>query len=297
MNLYLSAKGEQLPGDLVLESILRSDLVPVPRTLEFTVRLKDDLEQRLADGASVWAGRENLEYVIVHGERSNPAGAIQGSSPLQAKRYIAFLASCKDLAKPLSRAVIASNTSLAAMYLACGARVAIDNDFTVSRFAALVGDVPSVAIALALQEEGAAMVLRNGRLSIERLQNLMQQAPLQTVGQFDSTAIQESALAETHQIPAGFSLGTDGAVVRGNYSSARRVVFMPHHDERMLYNLSRVLVRRRVIDSQMAQQISAGDIITVGGVKQLVITAAHRFRDNSGITDTSSRFWVGDLSA
>lgn len=296
MNLFLTEKGEQLPGDLVLETTLRSDLAPVPRTLEFTVRLKDDLEKRLADGASIWAGREHLQYTIVHGDRSPPMGVVQGDAALQAKSYTAFLTSCKDLAKPLSRAVIAHQQSLASLYLACGARVSIDNDFTVARFAALVGDVPSVAIAVALQEEGAALVLRKGRLSIERLQNLMRQEPIDFIGQFDSSAYSESALVEQHQIPTGYSINSAGALVRGNYDVPRRTLFMPHHDERMLHNLTRVLVRRRVISSRMAQQVNAGDIVEVGGVRQLVITAAHRFKEADGSTNTESRFWVGDLS-
>ncbi|APQ14643.1 hypothetical protein BJP27_24020 (plasmid) [Pseudomonas oryzihabitans] len=296
MNLYLTKDGEQLPGDLVLEGILRSDLAPVPRTLEFTVRLKDDLEQRLADGASVWAGREHLEYTIVHGDRSPPMGVVQNGTALQAKRYIAFLAGCKGLASPLSRAVIQANAPLSSIYLACGARVSIAKDFPVSRFAALVGDVPSVPIAVALQEEGAALVLRNGQLSIERLRNLMQQAPVQFLGQFDSSAYSESQLTEQHQIPMGFSINASGQAVRGDYSLSRRAAFRPHHDERMLRNLSCVLVRRRVLDSSMAQQYQAGDVLDINGAAQLVITAAHRFRQTEGRLDTTSRFWVGDLS-
>lgn len=296
MNVYLNDGKDQLPGDLLLETVLRTDLAPVPRTLEFSVRLKSGLEAKLADRTPVWCGREHLKYVIVKRERGHPAGVVQGEDALQVGTYTAFLEGFEALAGPRSRAVIQHKASLGALYLACGARVNIGNDFTVARFAALVGDVPTYPLAIALQEEGAAMVLREGRMSIERLQNLLQQEPVDGIGQFDSSAAQGSELLERHEIPMGYSVNSGGAVVRGNYDIPRRVAFMPHHDERMLYNLSRVAVTRRIINSQMAQHIRAGDVVDVNGIKQLVITGAHRFRAREGITETLSRFWVGDLS-
>jgi len=296
MNIYLSANGDQLPGDLLIESINRSDLAPVPRTLEFAVRLKDDLESRLATGASVWAGWEHLKYTIVKRERMPPTGQIQGGEAQQAARFTAFLDSCKSIAEPRQRAVIAQDTSLGAMYRSCGAQVVITNDFNVDRFACLVGDVPSKAIAVALQEEGAALVLRDGRLSIERLHNLMQQTPADTIGQHDSSAEHDSGLLERQEIPMCFSLDAMGNVVAGDFSTMRNARFIPGKDARTLHNLSHVLVTRKIVDSQLAQQILAGDIVTSGGRNLLVITAAHRFRQREGITDTASRFWLGEVS-
>lgn len=296
MNLYLSESGDQLPGDLLLEWINRSDLAPVPRTLEFVVRLKDDLESRLAVGAAVWTGWEHLKYTIVKRERAQPTGQVQGVEAQQAARFTALLDNCRAIAEPRQRAVIAQNASLGELYRACGAQVAIDNDFIVSRFACLVGDIPSKAVAVALQEEGAAMVLRKGRLSIERLKNLMAQTPVDTIGQFNSTAAHDSALIERHEIPMCFSLDAMGGVVSGDFATIRNARFIPGKDERTLYNLSHVLVTRQVADSQLAQQILAGNIVTVGGQNLVVITAAHRFRQREGITDTASRFWLGDIS-
>lgn len=296
MSIYLSATGEQLPGDLLLETISRSDLAPVPRTLEFAVQLKDDLESRLAVGSSVWGGWEHLKYTIVKRERMPPTGQVQGGEAQQAARFTAFLDSCKSIAEPRQRAVIEHNVSLGAMYRACGAQVVIANDFTVDRFACLVGDIPSKAIAVALQEEGAALVLRNGRLSIERLHTLMQQAPADTIGQHDSSAAHDSALLERQEIPMCFSLDAMGNVVAGDFSTMRNARFIPGKDARTLHNLSHVLVTRKVVDSQSAQQILAGDIVTAGGRNLLVITAAHRSRQREGITDTTSRFWLGEVS-
>lgn len=296
MNLYLSATGEQIPGDLLLECVLRSDLAPVPRTMEFTVRLKDGLESRLAAGASVWGGREHLEYTIVKRERAQPSGVVQGGEALQAMRFTAFLTKCKAIGEPRLRAVTAMNSPLGGLFRACGANVAILNDFNVDRFACLAGDVPSMAIAVALQEEGAALVLREGRLSVERLHNLMRQAPIDSLGQFDSTAAHDSDLTEQHEIPMCISVDPGGNIVTGDFSKSRSARYIPGKDARTLHNLSHVLITRKIADSQLAQQIRAGDMVSVAGKNLLVITAAHRFLSNDGIIDTASRFWLGEVS-
>lgn len=96
------------------ECILRSDLAPIPRTMEFTVRLKDDLQSRLSAGASVWGGREHLEYTIVKRERAQPSGIVQGKDPVQAMRFTAFLSKCKAIGEPRMRAVTAQNSPWAA---------------------------------------------------------------------------------------------------------------------------------------------------------------------------------------
>lgn len=93
-----------------------------------------------------------------------------------------------------------------------------------------------------------------------------------------------------------FSLDAMGNVVAGDFSTMRNARFIPGKDARTLHNLSHVLVTRKVVDSQSAQQILAGDIVTVGGHNLLVITAAHRSRQREGITDTTSRFWLGEVS-
>ena len=62
MNVYLSENGDQLPSDVVLKWVGRSDLTPVPRSIEFTAKLIDGVQEKLKVGASFWSGRENLRY-------------------------------------------------------------------------------------------------------------------------------------------------------------------------------------------------------------------------------------------
>jgi hypothetical protein len=215
---------------------------------------------------------------------------------MQAMRFTAFLTKCKAIGEPRMRAVTARDAPLGSLYRACGASIVILNDFNVGRFACLAGDVPSVAVAVALQEEGAALVLRDGKLSVERLNNLMSQAPVDNLGQFDSTASHDSDLLEQHEIPMCITVAPDGRIVTGDFSTARNARFIPGKDARTLHNLSHVLITRKIADSQLAQQIRAGDVVTVAGKNLLVITAAHRSTTNNGIIDTGSRFWLGEVS-
>lgn len=298
MNVYLKNGSDQLPGDLILEWINRSDLSTAPRSLELTVLAKDGLQQRLVEGASLWTGRENLEYAIVKVDKPTPAGVVRGGEQLQALKVTALLRNFRGLAYRRERAVIADGQTIGACFRACGAEIAIGNDFPVRRFACYAGEVPSFHLARALQEECAALVLRDGRLSAERLPELFRQAPKDITGQNDPSHLIESEFLQRHEIPAAFSLDAMGNFVRGNFDAGRTVAFIPRTDERVLRNMTRVLVTRRILDSQLAEEIIAGDAVEVAGEKLVVMTAAHRMTHREGGAITSvSRFWLGSLSA
>lgn len=275
------------------EVILRSDLAPVPRTVEMVVRLKDGIEARLKKGAFFWAGRENLKYTVVKSQRVK-ADLIQGADQYGVLEVTGLLSSCAAVALPTARPIISDSERLGGIYRACGADVAITDDFVVSRFCCLSGGVPSFYIAQALQEEGAVMVLRDGRHKVTRLAELVSQAPKDNLG--DSFNKIESDFLEKHEIPSFFSVAADGSFVFGDYATARSRVFLPRTNERVLRGASKVLVTRGEVDSQLAQTLQAGDVITANGVNMVIITAAHTFTQTEGITETNSKFWVGGLS-
>lgn len=297
MNIYMSDNGEDLiPGDLVLRWVLRSDLAPVPRTVEISLRLKDDLEERLAVGKSLWTGRELLQYEVVKSERKK-VGMVQGSDHLGVLEVTALLSSCARVAYRANKAVIKDSARLGEIYRATGATCAIDDDFVVSRFACLAGDVPSFWLAKAMQEEGSCLVLRDGRLRITRLQDLFKQEIVGEIGQTDPAGRIESEFLERHEIPSFFSTADDNSAVRGDFTKTRQIRFITRTDARVLYNMTRVLVTRRRIENQLSEGIAAGDLVRIQGQDFAVITAAHLFEQNEGVTESQSVFWVGDLSA
>ena len=297
MNVYLKENGEQIPGDLILKWVLRSDLTPVPRTLEMVVKLIDGLQAKLAVGNAIWTGRENLKYQIVKVDRADPTGVVQGKDQLQAMKVTALLASCVQIAYRIPRAVVQQNATLGALFRACGAQASIGNDFTVPRFTCLKGRVPSFQLAMALQEEGAALVLRNKQISATRLADLFKQQAMDAVGQADTSAMMESEFLERHEIPAYFSTDETGAFVMGALETDRNMQYRPRTDERTLRNLSKVLVTRKVMNSDLCEQINAGDLLNIDGTKLVVITAAHAMELQEGTVSSKSRLWLGAMSA
>lgn len=295
MNVYLREGGDLLPADVMLKWVGRSDLTPIPRSLEFTVKLIDGVQERLKAGTSIWAGRENLRYEIVKTDRAQPLGQVQGKSQQQAMKVTALLHRCASVARPLNSAVILTNTTLGAIYRACGAFMPVASDFAVPRFTCFKGHEPSYPLAQALQEEGAALVLRNGSITAMRLTDMAKQAPLADIGQVDSSAKIESEFLQHQDVPSFYSVNDSAAIVRGQMGQARRVAFMARADERQLRNASCVLVRSKTVDSNICQQYQAGDVLRVGGDNLVIITAAHAFENLEGAQESRSRLWLGSL--
>lgn len=284
-----------LPADLTLRWVGRSDLTPVPRSLEFSVKLIDNLQSRLKVGTSIWSGRENLRYEIVKTDRAQPIGQVQGKNQQQAMKVTALLHRCASVSRPLNSAVVLSNTTLGAIYRACGAYMPVASDFAVPRFTCFKGKEPSYPLAQALQEEGAALVLRNGQIMAMRLSDMAKQAPKGDIGQVDSSAKIESEFLQLMDIPSFYSVDDSAAIVLGQMGQARRVKFLARADQRQLRNASCVLVRSKTVDSTICQQYQAGDVLRVAGENLVIITAAHAFEQNEGVQESRSRLWLGGL--
>lgn len=297
MNVYLSDGGNQLPGDVVQEWVLRSDLTPIPRTVEMTVKVTGDLQEKLKVGAFFWTGRENLKYEIVKVDRADPAGVVQGKEQLQAMTITGFLASCAQIGYRRATAVIAVDKTLGEIYRSCGASARIGDDFSVARFSCLKGQVPSFALAVSLQEQSAALVLRDKEISVKRLTDLFSQTPIDAVGQADTSAMIASEFLERHEVPMYFSTNGQGSSVMGADQDARTAVYWPRTDELTLRNMSRVLVLRKIVPAALCQEVVAGDLMTIDGEKLVVMTAAHRMTQRDGTTDSKSRIWLGAMSA
>lgn len=294
MNVFLAAGGQdQIPGDLIVRWVARSDLTPVPRTVEITLQAKDGMEERVQVGKSIWTGRELLEYEVVKAKTEMIGGVVQDKDQIGGIAVTALLKSCVGITYVRERAVVLERATLGQAYRACGATIPFAEDFQLERFTCLRGQVPSFQVTQALQEEGAALVLRDDRLSAKRLSDLLAQEPVDRIGQTNSTDGGESEYLERHNIPSFYSTDDSGAVVMGDFDAARGVRFLPRTSARALRNATRVLVVRRVVDSDLAEQIIAGDALEIDGQRLVVVTAAHQMQAKDGITETSSRFWVG----
>jgi hypothetical protein len=293
------SNGDLIRGDMIVSAVLRTDLVPVPVTLECTVRYTKELEPLLKEGAIVQAGFGAPELRIVWSSPDRGTlGKEQGGRALGSITFVALLDACADIAFRRSKAIIKENASLGAIYRACGARVVIDSDFPVERFSCFAGGVPSYHIAVALQEQAGALVWKSEakKLKFVRMPDLFTGDPAVTMAGDDTEQI-KSGFMERHEVPWFYSTGPDGAVVHGNRQKTRAAQFTPLKSTATLNNMTRALVHSRTMAGRLDMQLNAGDLIDVAGVRQVVVTAAHAIEngtDGSGV-ETYSRFWLATL--
>lgn len=302
MTVYPPNSSSPLRGDLIARLVLRTDLTPIPATVELTVRRSEETQALMTEGAVVRVGPEQVEFALVkvaHTDESGRGGSayVQGDRPLSVIAATGLLASCEPVARPLQRAVIRERTTLGAIYRACGAQVRIEGDFTAPQFSAFAGMTPSFEVAKVLQEEAGVLVYDAGRIGFRRLAELRDARATQSV-RGDATERLASAFLERQAIPFGVSTSADNAFLVGRRGTARRAVYRPRADVRLLNNLGTALVMSRKLRNALSPGINAGARIDVDGEPHIVITAAHVLAwEQPGQQETYSLYWLGEVTA
>lgn len=297
MIIYLS-NGIQIRGDLIKSAVLRSDMSPVPVTLEAEIRTDDDLTKYLGEGQILTIGGESGDALRIIKSNRVINRMVQGEREMSAIQITAILDACHSIVFVRSRAIIKENSALSAIYRAAGANIkAIDADFPVPRFYCPIGDTPSFHITRALQEEGGIVRWKRSAISFIRLPDLFKQKAVMDLPNNASDDV-NSGFLERHEIPWFYSLDETGAVVIGNQKKPRSVRFSPFKNVQRLYNMSRCLVQKKVTKINLNARLVAGDLINfIDGVPLSIITAAHVFEndtDGSG-SNQYSRLWLGSL--
>lgn len=287
--------GTPLRGDVVLKSVQRFDLTPIPSTLELTLRVDSSVAQSLQYDSVVIAGSGDDKYRILKIKRAPDTRAQSGDAP-EVLQAIALLDGFGPLAWPLPRAVVKEQRSMGEVYRSCGATARIGDDIPMHRFVCFAGQFPTEAMSQLLQEEACAPVWTGGRLSFKRLADLFAGNPVEAVDA-DTTQAVESPFLERHDIPWAMSNGTAGDVVLGRRDIARSFVFLPRTPERILNNMTRCLVVRRTLLGSFAGHIRAGDGVDIAGKRHVVVTAAHSWESDSGGQGSNqvTRLWLGQL--
>ena len=146
MILFLE-NGKQIRGDLIKSAVLRSDMTPVPLTLDADIRGGDEeMDALLAEGKKLSTSAGDLLHIVksVRVAGRNP----QGEREMVAFRVTALLESCLGVALVRQRAIIKESAALSVIYRAAGATLkALDADFPVPRFYCPIGETPSFHIA------------------------------------------------------------------------------------------------------------------------------------------------------
>ncbi|PIQ55378.1 MAG: hypothetical protein COW02_03470 [Comamonadaceae bacterium CG12_big_fil_rev_8_21_14_0_65_59_15] len=292
MILYTSSN-QQIRADLIKSAVLRSDLSPVPVTLETDIQVDDDLKAQLAEGKTIKTRDDDVLRIVkstLKIDRSAPGGDRQKA----VLSITAMLDRCHTIAFVRTRAVVKENQVLSGIYRACGATLqAVDADFAVPRFTCPIGDAPSFHIARVLQEEGGVVRWRKGKLQFFRLADLFKQKAIGTLPNNATTDL-DSGFVERHEAPSFFSLNDAGAFVFGDVSKPRAVRYAPFKNALRLRNMTKYLVQHKVMKTDYAFNLCAGDLIDFAGdVPLCVITAAHVFENNDGGQNHYTRLWLG----
>jgi hypothetical protein len=293
--IYPPGVDTPLRGDLIVRAVLRSDLTPVPQTIELEVRDTIDTAG-LKEGAVCRVGRDGVEFLIIKDMRGPNDGRVQGDRPMRTRQCIGLLASCAPVADNLQRAVVRYGSAIGEIYRACGAKVRIDSEFSVSVFACYKGQTPAFEIAKALQEEGGALVVKGTRVAFMRLSQMLEPEPIVTFTEDAAVAIQSSFL-ERHTVPFAFSINASGGFEFGRSESGRGVIYRPRCPPYILNNLSAALITRRKLFTGFAPQVLAGMRVDLGEKPFVVVTAAHVFEPGGDADhgEQSSTLWLAEV--
>lgn len=288
---------EGVRGDMIMSACLRSDLAPIPFTFEAQIRVTQQTAANFKDGKVITVNKAAFR-IVKSLPVNNAGGGAQGKEPLSAVTITAFADGLQALGLPRTSAVIFENASLAGIYRACGATVPFQGNFTVDRFACMVGSIPTFHIARVLQEESAVVMWRGGTIKAMSLRDLIAQAPIDSIG-IDSSEDVRSEYLIADEIPVFFSIAADGSFVSApRRDAAQKVTYAPRQSMRSLNLMGRVLVRRKTLTGKVNPSIRAGDVLNVAGTPMVVMTVAQFLSNGAdgGDQNQYTRTWLGTLS-
>lgn len=294
MQVY-AADGSPLRGDLVTKVIERSDLTPIPCTVELEALSTVETRAAIKEGAVVQIGADQTEYLIVKAGMAH--GEVQrGDRDADTIQAVGILNSCAALSRRLQRSIIREGSTFGEIYRSIGATAQVESDFAVPRFAALSGFIPTPEIAKVLQEEAAVVFFADGKVRFRRLTELVGTAAEITypVDRFESMT---SDLLERHSVPFVVTTSPSNEIVSTKRESARGAAYRPRGDTRILNNMGIALVQRRRMNQGLSPTVHAGTRIDIGGEPHIVITAAHihMLGDDGGSGKELTQLWLGVL--
>lgn len=294
MQIY-TANGTALRGDLVTRVVQRTDLTPIPSTIELEAIATAETTAALEEGLVVQVGADMTPYLLIK-SGVEASEAQRGSREVRTIRATGILSSCSALARRLQRSIIREGTSFSEIYRSIGATAQVDTDFSVPRFAALIGCLPTLEIARVLQEEAAAVFYQNGTIKFRRLTELSGTDADITFA-VDRTISTASDLLERNAVPFAFSTAPDNSIISTKRESSRGVIYRPRADSRILNNLGVALVLRRKLRQGLSPTLNAGARIDIAGERHIVITAAHvRALANDGNDgEEYTQLWLGQV--
>lgn len=290
-----AADGTPFRGDLITRVVLRTDLTPIPATVEIEAVYTSETAAGLAEGLLIKVGSDQTEYLIVKVGAEKNSGLVRGSRALSTVSVVGILASCAAIGRRTQRSIIRENSNFADLYRSMGATAVIGSDFPVPVFGCFVGMLPTPEIARVLHEESAVVFYAKGKLQFRRLAELISEKAAITI-EADATEEVKSDYLERHAVPFAFTTTPTGALLSSRREAARGIVYRPRADLRILNNLGTALIQRRKLREGLQPGFNAGMRVDIAGVPLVVITAAHvrSTSEDGGGGEEYTQLWLGE---
>lgn len=288
--------GSFIDYGLLLSATLRTDLVPVPVTLEFSVKANATLKQKIVVGAEVFITDKQIPIKIVD-VRSLGNQTVKDGERVEGIAAIGVLSGCELLIERTNKAVIQYETSFSAAMRACGCKSAFGKDLPLPKFVLFRGHLPTDEIAIRAQEEAAVICYRDGKLNALRIDQILSQEPIISL---DPSAVvfKDSPLLEKKQTPSFITIAKDGFTVEGELNERKPSAFRALADSRITKNLEKVLLTRATILRPLDLSLLAGTTVQVGDRKMAILTSAHRVDTGAlgGASVMASKLWLAESS-
>lgn len=295
MRIALEKTGYVIPHNALMSALWRYDLIPVPLTLEFKIKV-DENTASLQEKDIILMGEEEIPLTIVKKQSKDP-DLVQDGKFIKIATYIAFLKGCENLIQPCEQAALLSETTFAEAYRACGVKVPFGSDIPLHNFHAFYGKTPSFEVSKRCCEEASVILFKDKKLHAKRLSELKKQSPILDINGRE-VEWENNPYIEQNSVSNFISVGEDGSTIEESLKGSQKANFYPGMDSRRLKNLRTVLIRRGSVMRQLSPNMVAGDMVNVDKVPYIILTAAHLFDPGSGSSTgaSTSRLWLAQVN-
>ena len=297
MRIAILSTNKVISASELIVATLRTDLVPVPVSVEFAVKHTKELEQQLVSGAELLVTDIPHSFEIVY---ANPikSQTIKEDGRIGGISCIAVLKGCKKLLSFASNATVLDQTSFNAAYRACGAsNIRLGEDIPLPEFICLKGRLPTERLALYLQQEAAVICFKDLKISVLKLDAIFKQDPILKL---DPSEVQwiDSKVLEKHQKSSYVAVDANGTTIGDDTTTqGQSVIQKAGLDARQLKNLEKVLIPRGIVHRPINFELNAGDLVEIDKKNYVILTAAHHVETGAigGNVGSETKLWLASL--
>jgi hypothetical protein len=222
MRIVIEKTGYVIPHNVLMSSLVRYDLIPVPLTLEFKIQVNEETAA-LEEKQIILIGEDEIPVTIVKKINRDP-DIVQDGKFIKIATYIAFLSGCEKLINPAEKASLLSSTNFSEAYRACGVKIPFGSDIPLLDFHSFYGKTPSFEVAKRCCEEAAVILFKDNKLHAKRLNDLKKQSPILDI---NGRAVEweKNPFMEKNTVKNFISVGPDGSTIEESLKGSQKTTF------------------------------------------------------------------------